>query len=318
MLNWLLNGPDWIQYRTHLDLLGKNQDDKQVVVLKESMLANPLIIALQKESETWPGYVLKRHNDAKHLIHKMAFLADLGLQAGDHYIDKIVNKILQNLSADNIPQLLVNIPKRFGGIGEDQMAWMLCDAPLLMYNALKFDSHQYPKFKNGLTYLFSLIRQNGWPCAASPELGKFRGPGRKTDPCPYANLMMLKVASVMPEQINQNETKIAIETLLNLWEYRTKQRPYLFAMGSTFSKLKAPLIWFDILHLADVLSHFHWVHDDERFINIIETIKLKEDTKGRFTAESIWRAWNSWEFGQKKQPSRWLTLLVHRIFNRLH
>jgi len=32
-----------------------------------------------------------------------------------------------------------------------------------------------------------------------------------------------------------------------LWEKRREQKHYLFAMGTDFNKLKAPLIWFDIL-----------------------------------------------------------------------
>ena len=38
--------------------------------------------------------------------------------------------------------------------------------------------------------------------------------------------------------------------------------------------------------------------------------------EGRFTLESIWQAWGAWEFGQKRTPSRWLTLLAHRILQR--
>jgi len=29
--------------------------------------------------------------------------------------------------------------------------------------------------------------------------------------------------------------------------------------------------------------------------------------------ESVWTAWKDWEFGQKKEPSRWLTLSAWRI-----
>ncbi len=31
-----------------------------------------------------------------------------------------------------------------------------------------------------------------------PALGKFRGPGRKDDPCPVANLYALKALSLFP------------------------------------------------------------------------------------------------------------------------
>lgn len=38
---------------------------------------------------------------------------------------------------------------------------------------------------------------------------------------------------------------------------------------------------------------------------------------GKFTLESVWTAWKDWEFGQKKIPSRWLTLLAWRILRRV-
>ena len=43
----------------------------------------------------------------------------------------------------------------------------------------------------------------------------------------------------------------------------------------------------------------------------------KAGEQGRFTPESVWQAWNGWEFGQKKIPSRWLTLLALRILRRM-
>jgi hypothetical protein len=42
-------------------------------------------------------------------------------------------------------------------------------------------------------------------------------------------------------------------------------------------------------------------------------LQSKADNKGRFTPESIWMVWKDWEFGQKKQPSTWMTLLATRI-----
>ena len=42
----------------------------------------------------------------------------------------------------------------------------------------------------------------------------------------------------------------------------------------------------------------------------------KAGADGRYTPESVWTAWKDWEFGQKKEPSPWLTLLVDRIERR--
>ena len=67
---------------------------------------------------------------------------------------------------------------------------------------VKFGLKNEPPVKAAIEYLAGLLRDNGWPCAVSKKLGKFRGPGRKDDPCPFANLVMLKVLSEIEELYN--------------------------------------------------------------------------------------------------------------------
>jgi hypothetical protein len=195
---------------------------------------------------------------------------------------------------------------------------MLCDAPLVLYSLVKFGYRDLPEVQEAIHYLINLIRDNGWPCAVTGELRKFRGPGRKSDPCPYATLVMLKLLTEV-QDINGNQDPVSIgsEILLSLWQQRRERRPYLFAMGSGFEKLKAPLVWYDIVHVADVLSHVSAIRKDSRFQELVTILRQKIDKNGRFTPESVWRDWKEWSFGQKREPSPWLTLIVYRIFKRL-
>jgi hypothetical protein len=71
------------------------------------------------------------------------------------------------------------------------------------------------------------------------------------------------------------------------------------------------------MHVLDVLTRFSWLANDARLLDMMATLKSKADQQGRFTPESVWTAWKDWEFGQKKEPSRWLTLLAWRIIGRL-
>jgi len=91
-----------------------------------------------------------------------------------------------------------------------------------------------------------------------------------------------------------------------------------FCYGSGFLKLKAPLIWYDILHLLSVLVKFDWVKKDERFIELFNIIKQKASPFGKYYAESVWREWKDWDFGQKKKPSSWITYLVYLIENLVY
>jgi hypothetical protein len=109
----------------------------------------------------------------------------------------------------------------------------------------------------------------------------------------------------------------SIDSLLNLWEQSKQLHPYMFFMGTDFRKLKAPLIWYDIIHFADTLSNFQYAINDRRFKEIVSLIVQKADANGMYTPESEWKAWKEWDFGQKKQPSVWLTYLVYRIKKRM-
>ncbi len=91
----------------------------------------------------------------------------------------------------------------------------------------------------------------------------------------------------------------------------------MFYMGTDFRKLKAPFVWYDLLHVLDVLSKFSWLSEDARLREMLAVLADKADEAGRFTAESVWTPWKDWEFGQKREPSRWLTFLAWRILNKI-
>ena len=91
----------------------------------------------------------------------------------------------------------------------------------------------------------------------------------------------------------------------------------MFYMGTDFRKLKAPLIWYDIIHLTDTLSNFKQAILDSRFKQMVKIIESKATQDDIFIPESEWKAWKEWDFGQKKIPSTWLTFLIYRIRLRL-
>jgi len=127
---------------------------------------------------------------------------------------------------------------------------------------------------------------------------------------------MLKALSVIPEYANDPVCHSGADTLLTLWSESLSQHPYIFYMGNDFRKLKAPFIWYDLLHMLDVLTRFSWLRNDKRLRDMLAVLESKANSQGQFTPESIWTAWKDWEFGQKKTPSRWLTLMAWRILKR--
>jgi hypothetical protein len=315
-VEWLLQGDAWIQFRTRVDLLEQAESDSQVMAARKGMLADPKIKSLLAELTDWPGAVLNSHKSASQPFHKLAFIADLGLNLSDAPVNKIVKKVMAHQSEQGPFQLPTNVPIHFGGSGQDEWTWALCDAPILVSALIKMGMGDDKRVQTAIQYLDGLVRDNGWPCAVSPELGKFRGPGRKEDPCPFATLAMLKVMSRVPELQDGKSARIGVEALLTLWDGSKERHPYMFFMGRDFRKLKAPMFWYDILHVLDILSHFKWARKDKRFKDMLSIVESKADDEGRYVPESIWTAWKDWDFSQKKVPSRGLTFFVQRILKR--
>ncbi len=315
-VDWLLAGEPWIEYRTRRDVLGQSEAEPQVESARKSMLVDARVQSLLSELAGWPGTVIASHKSASQPFHKLTFLADLGLHVHDPGVDTIVTRILAHPSDEGPFQLTMNIAEHYGGTGQDQWAWALCDAPLSVYALVKFGLKNDPAVKAAVEHLVGLVRDNGWPCAVSKELGKFRGPGRKDDPCPFANLAMLKALAEIEELRDSPACRVGAETLLSLWHDSTTRHPYMFFMGTDFRKLKVPFVWYDLLHVLDILARFPWLRTDPRLLDMLAVLIGKADGHGRFTLESVWTPWKAWEFGQKKTPSRWLTLLAWRIIGR--
>ena len=88
---WLLESNEpWTRYRTLVDLLDRPEDDPQVQATRAEMLAHPQVQELIGETAIWPGYPLKRHNDASHPIYKLSTLADFGVRADDPGVPAVV------------------------------------------------------------------------------------------------------------------------------------------------------------------------------------------------------------------------------------
>lgn len=317
LVKWLLSGDPYIEYRTRIDLLGQAEGESEVEAAKKLMNADPKIQQILKDLQNWPGQVLNSHKSASQPYHKLSFLADLGFTKENPTIAEIAAKVFEHKSSEGPFQLPTNIPKHFGGSGEDTWAWSLCDAPVTVYSLAKMGYRADLRVQTATSYLAGLVFPNGWHCTVSKELGSFRGPGRKDDPCPYATLAMLKMLAQFPQYHGSKEAHDGAECLLNLWQNSRTLHPYIFYMGTDFRKLKAPFVWYDLLHVLDVLSQFSWLKADPRLQDMANLVRSKADAEGKYTPESEWQAWRGWDFGQKKQPSQWLTFLASRALGRL-
>lgn len=306
---------NWLKYAILLHLFHEPKDT--LGEIRKTALADARIQNYLSSVANFHGSLVTNHKNPELSIHKLLFLLDLGFDTEVPEINTTVDEILKHLDEHGIYQSLTNVPKHFGGAGVDVFSWCLCDAPLLLIALLKagMDYHEY--IKAGVDHLVSLYRDNGFPCAVSPELGKFRGPGKKNDCCPYATLIMADLLSYIPEYRDSQVAVSSVKALLSLWENSLDQHPYMFYMGTDFRKLKAPSCWYDIVSVAGILSKYEFVRDDPRFLEMIAHIRVKQDKDGFFTPESAYQKLKDWDCGQKKMPSPYLTYLCLRILKLL-
>ncbi|MGD2145238.1 MAG: hypothetical protein PVH41_00920 [Anaerolineae bacterium] len=317
-IQWLLASDEpWTRYRTLIDLLDRPEDDAETQDARQEMLAHPLVQVLVDDAATWPGIALKRHNDAKHPIYALSTLADFGLRASDPGLALVTEAVMAHQSDEGPFQTKLRLYKRFGGIDGEHWSWMACDAPTLLYALLCLGLADDERVHRALNHVVSLVEDNGWRCSAAAELGNFKGPGRQEDPCPIANVYALKALSLVPELLDSPATRAGTEMLLWHWGPQCERKLFLFGIGTLFRRLKYPFVWYDILHVVDVLSRYPFVHPDPRFHEMLETITAQADDQGRYTAASMYRAWQGWSFANKQTPSPWLTFIVLRILRRV-
>ena len=327
----------WVAYRSAIDLGKLDPLSPEATKLRLAMEGTPQLAVLLADVSAWPGTVMNSHRSASQTYHALSFLAELGVSPQQPSVAKALATIVDRIGEDGLPRLPMNYPTNFGGPGKELWCWALCDAPVILKALVRFGLDGDTRVKKGIETILGLAKPFGWPCAVAPELGKFRGPGRKDESCPYANLVSLDLAAACMESSENEETvskgtgslrtgpqladhpavQSGIEALLDCWEHSREKHPYMFHAGTDFRKLKAPFIWYDILHLADTLSRFPKARADRRFRDMLAVIHGKRQPDGSYIPESVYQPYRTWDFGQKKAPSPWLSFLVARIESRI-
>jgi len=305
----------WLQYVIRINLCGENKEG--LAALRNAALEDKKIKSYLSDIVGFHNAIVRNHKDPGLSIHKLLFLLDIGFETDIPEIESAVEQIMSHKDKYGVYQSMSNIPPQYGGKGEDVFGWCMCDAPLLLMALIKAGVDYRQHIKQGVEHLAGLYNEQGFPCSVSEEHGKFRGPGRKDDCCPYATLIMLKLLSEIDEYQGSDIVKGGLEVILSLWENSRERHPYMFYMGTDFRKLKAPAMWYDIVSVADILSKYDFMRTDSRFLDMIDLIKGKQNEDGLFIPESVYQKFKDWDFGQKKTVSPYLSYLCVRILRRV-
>lgn len=316
LIDWMIeHGEPWVKYNVYTQLLHQKGSCKTVKESKKALMAHPLVQELIDDCMAWPKEALKSHKNAKHPLHKLKMLTDFGLRSKDDGIQTIIEKIVAQRSDDGAFETLTILPKMWGGSNEPEWIWILCDAPVLLHAILGLGDKKTKMHNRAYEHLLRTASKDGWLCQSS--IPKMSGPGKKTEGCPYATLLCLRALALSEEHIDSNACRNGTELLLSHWEHQKEKKLKMFGIGTDFRKLKYPMVFYDLLHVLEVLSQFPWVHGDSRFREMFELLLSKANKEGQYTPESVWMAFKGYDFAQKKVPSPTLTFMVERIRRRV-
>ncbi len=283
---------------------------------RHASIGSPLVLELLDVLRAWPGSAIASHKSPEQAFHKLAFAAELGLRRGDHGADDIAESVMSRVSEEGPFTLPSKVSAAHGGTGEETRGWALCDAPVILRALVRMGYGDDPRVARAIDFLVPLARENGYPCAVSSTFGAWRGPGKKSDPCPYATLVMLELLLELPARRDGPEARAAAECMLRLWERSREEHPYIFYMGDDFRKPKAPLLWYDLVHVLEALSKAPWLKGEARLESTLDVLESKAGSGGLFTPESAYQAWKAYDFGQKKGPSGYLSAVALGILKR--
>lgn len=283
----------------------------------ESVLAEDAFIQTNLAFlDNWESIVLRRHDKADLPIHRFALLADLGITvvSEKRIEDLIREKIMKYTDERGIPLIQIEIPKAFGGTGIPGWDWTICDFPIVVYGCLKM-GYRSETMEKALRTLEGMVAEDGCHCMSS--VPKFHGPGPKTSICPYASLLVARALAVIPETRAGEAARRSVDALLHHWEYRKEKKYFLFGIGTDFAKLKFPFIWYNLLHMLEVVSQYPQFQNDPRVKEMAEILLARTDETLRFKPESVHTVYKGQDFAQKKEYSPTLTVFALRILMRL-
>ena len=318
-IEWLLQSNPWTAYRTRIDLLDEPEDSEAVQKAREACLEDESIKKLINETKDWMPKAPTRNNDPKISYFKLRMLADFGLKSTDRDIKEIYDKATIHIE-DNLFACRGSIPKKpkkgekFTKQDPFENTWHIspCNSPMITYSllALGFKTEVVMKSVERLKELWE--DETGWFCHLFFVEGQFK---REKAGCPMAGLMALEVFSQIEDL---KESKYAENAYAPLNNHKQLGKSlYYFGRSKKFWTFKYPFVWYNALYLGEVLSRFTFLKASPLLKECLDWIVNAQDEQGRFKPTSIFMPYKSWDFGNKKEPSPWMTFLCCRIIKRL-
>ena len=310
VIDWLLEGPAYVRYCTLTDLLGKGERTGEVVAARAAIADDRDIrrlLSRRNKSGYWgrPADIRTWWPRKDTTFWVLGMLADFGLDRRNDKIDTACEYVFSTQHPD-------------GAFGwSDPPVPGDCFTGILVETLAGLGYGRDQRVKKAYRWLAERQRHDGgfW----CKNRGLPGGPREDEPSCAMASLFVLGALAKNPELKDGDISARCLEFLLGCWEKRgrIKFAGHDSQIGTGWEKLKYPFTDYRILKYLDVASQFAAVRDKPAVGQMVDLLMSKRDENGRFIPESIHLCWSDFDFGQKKNPSRWLTFLVYRILSRL-
>ena len=311
LVEWLLAGEPWVVYRALTDLLEKEENDDLVVTMRMAILKHPLVRKIfegsnedgywgrPKDIHTWWP-----RKDTTFWI--LPVLADFGFTVKDKRIARAYEYVFS-------AQL------QSGGFGWDPPTKPGdCHSAIIIESLAKVGLLGDSRLQKAYGWLIRRRRLDGgfW-CKNTGQIG---GPREREPSCAMATMFVLGALAQNPKLRNSEIAMKGVDFLFECWENRGKMKyaGHDSQIGTDWEKLKYPFTDYKILKFLAVLSQFEYAKQRLQEAEMVNLLLSKRDSKGRFTPESIHKVWSDFDFGQKRKPSKWITLLALRILKRIY
>jgi hypothetical protein len=308
--SWLLEGPAFVRYRTLVDIIGCPGEGNEARQARAAVARDPSVKQLldrRNEDGYWgsPRDIFTWWPKRDTTFWVLGVLADFGLTRSDPRISRACEYVLST-----------QLPCGAFGPGTTPTAYD-CFTGVLASALARHGYCEDERLDRAYAWLSARQRiDGGFWCKNTAQPG---GPRELEPSCALASLWVLSALTAHPMLDTSKACLDCADFLLGCWENRgtIKYAGHDSQIGTGWERLKYPFTDYRILHYLETLSRVPAIRGDPRVALIADLLLSKCDARSRFRPESIHKAWASFDFGQKKDASRWLTCLAHGTLTRL-
>ncbi|MFP4016647.1 MAG: hypothetical protein ACLFUI_06410 [Halanaerobiales bacterium] len=314
-IDWLLESNPWTRHMTLIELLGEPKGSEKASIARKDLKEHPLVSKLLKDTEEWFISPSMRHDDSKMPHYKLKMLADFGFTKSDEDIKRIIEVVTQHTD-NNLYAIKQSPPQKVKSDKEkkESKEWhaLPCDSPLISTTLYRLGDRSKELEETIDIIKDKWMNETGWFCNLFFVKSQYK---KHQIGCMMAGLQALELFSLVPDM----EEK-PIQNALHPLKFHRKygKSLYYFGRSKRFWSFKYPFVWYNALYLAEVLTRFEFLKDEELLREIIDWIIDSQDDKGRFGPTSMFRHYSKWDFANKKEVSPWITYLCCKILKRYY